>query len=220
MNQTKHPPVKGHEGSKGKMFENPILEFLSKSSPTTTIITYGTLITTLIVLNYYYGLISNIWEGIGIYLGGFFFWTFAEYFLHRYLFHWITEHPFVQKFHYSVHGYHHEFPRDDTRVFMPPVPGIVLSSIFLGLFYLIMGAYAFIFTAGYINGYLVYSSVHYSTHKFKPPKSRWLKVLWRHHNLHHYRFPNKAFGVSSPLWDYVFGTMPPLPKKRTQGSQA
>lgn len=213
---TKQPPVKGHPQSHGKMFDNPLLEFLSKSNPTVTFITYGSIISTYIVLNYLYGPISNIGQGIALYLGGLFFWTFAEYFLHRYLFHWITEHPFVQRFHYSVHGYHHEFPRDDTRVFMPPIPGLVLSTLFLGIFYLIMGTYAFLFAAGFINGYLIYSTVHYSTHKFKPPKSKWLKTLWRHHNLHHYRFPDKAFGVSSPIWDYVFGTMPPMPKKRTK----
>lgn len=200
------------------MFENPVLELLSKSSPTTTIITYPTIIAGLFILTYQFGAVSSLWQGMGIYLGGLLFWTLAEYFLHRYLFHWITEHPFVQKFHYSVHGYHHEFPRDDTRVFMPPVPGIVLSAVFTGLYFLILGPYGFIFTAGFITGYLIYSSVHYSTHKFKPPKSKWLKALWRHHNLHHYRFPDKAFGVSSPLWDYIFGTMPPMPKRRTQGN--
>ncbi len=202
--------------TKGEIFENPLLERLSKSSPTSTIITYGTVIGTLIYLHTSYGPSQPWYVTVGIYTLGIVFWTLAEYFLHRYLFHWITDSSFVQKFHYSVHGYHHEFPRDDTRVFMPPAAGIVLSALFLGIYYLIFANHAFIFTAGFINGYLLYSSIHYSTHKFKPPRLRVLKVLWRHHNLHHYRFPDKAFGVSSPLWDYVFGTMPPMPKRKNK----
>jgi len=203
----------------GVLFENPLLERLSKSSPLLTILTYGSIVLVFIYLHVAYGPSQPLLQTIGIYLSGIIFWTFAEYIIHRYVFHWITESSFVKKFHYSVHGYHHEFPRDDTRVFMPPVAGIILSSLFLGIYYLLLGNYGFIFSAGFINGYLFYSSIHYSTHAFKPPKSRWLKKLWRHHNLHHYRFPDKAFGVSSPFWDYVFGTMPPMPKKKRKASK-
>jgi len=205
--------------TEGRMFENPIMEALSKSSPVLHVITYGSIIGILLFIHSIYGVSLTIWQAIGLYLVGLLFWTFAEYILHRYLFHWITESPLVQQFHYSVHGYHHEFPRDEKRVFMPPVPGILMSSILLGIFSIFLGSYVYIFTAGFINGYLLYSSVHYSTHRFKPPKSKFLKTLWRHHNLHHYRFPDKAFGVSSPLWDYVFGTMPPMPNRKRKNDK-
>ena len=195
------------------MFNNPLLEALSKSSPTITFITYGSIITTLVVLNFYYQQLTHVGIFIGIFLAGFVFWTFAEYILHRFVFHYINETKFVQRFHYSVHGYHHDYPRDETRVFMPPLPGIVLSSLFFGLYYLIMGKYGFAFAAGFISGYLTYASIHWSTHRFKPPKSKFFKLLWRHHNLHHFRHSDKAYGVSSPLWDYVFGTMPPKKEK-------
>ncbi len=203
----------------GVLFENPLLERLSKSSPLLTILTYGSVILVFIYLHVAYGPSQPLSQIIAVYVSGTLFWTFAEYIIHRYVFHWITESRFVKRFHYSVHGYHHEFPKDDTRVFMPPVAGIILSSLFLGFYCLILGNYGFIFSAGFINGYLLYSGVHYSTHNFKPPKKRWMKKLWRHHNLHHYRFPDKAFGVSSPLWDYVFGTMPPLPQKKRKTSK-
>ncbi|MEX2379667.1 MAG: sterol desaturase family protein, partial [Vicingaceae bacterium] len=45
-----------------------------------------------------------------------------------------------------------------------------------------------------------------------PPKN-FLKQLWIHHSIHHYQEDDKAFGVSSPLWDYVFGTMPSKKRK-------
>ena len=34
------------------------------------------------------------------------------------------------------------------------------------------------------------------------------KRLWKYHALHHYKYPEtKAFGVSTTLWDWVFGTL-------------
>ena len=48
---------------------------------------------------------------------------------------------------------------------------------------------------------------HYSVHAFPPPKNI-LKHLWINHALHHYQQSNAAYGVSSPLWDLFFKTMP------------
>lgn len=199
---------------KGKMFTNPFLEAVSKSSPLGTLLTYTGIIASFLYLNYSSGTLLQPVKIIALYLSGLFVWTFFEYILHRYIFHWVGESNTIQRFHYSVHGYHHEYPLDETRLFMPPLPGIVLSSFFLTLFYLVLGNLTFVFTAGFVNGYLLYATVHYSTHRFRQPKLKFLKALWRHHNMHHFRTPEKAFGVSSPLWDYVFGTMPPKPQVR------
>ena len=38
--------------------------------------------------------------------------------------------------------------------------------------------------------------------------SLWQKMK-HHHILHHYHDPEKGYGVSSPLWDHVFGTVDP-----------
>ena len=35
-----------------------------------------------------------------------------------------------------------------------------------------------------------------------------LKTLWVHHAIHHYKDDTRAYGVSSPLWDWILGTMP------------
>ena len=61
--------------------------------------------------------------------------------------------------------------------------------------------------AGIITGYMVYSSIHYSIHTYKPIKG--LKFLWAHHLKHHNpKYEDRAFGVTSPFWDWVFRTMP------------
>ena len=43
-------------------------------------------------------------------------------------------------------------------------------------------------------------------HVYQPPKN-FLKVLWINHSVHHYKHGEYVFGVSSPLWDYIYGTM-------------
>lgn len=190
------------------------MEALIRSNPWGTGITYGLIISTQLFINSRYGFVDSWATGVLLYVGGLFTWTFFEYLLHRYVFHFVSDAKFVQRFHFMVHGFHHQHPKDENHLFMPPIPGILLSSIFTAFFYLIWGTWTFVFTAGFCTGYLMYAAVHYSTHKFKPPKNKRLKTLWKHHSLHHYKYPEKAFGVSSPLWDIIFRTMPPASKRR------
>ena len=141
-----------------------------------------------------------------IFVAGLFFWTLFEYIAHRYLFHWAANSIGSKRFVYILHGVHHEYPRDKMRLFMPPVPSVIVASAIFSIMYLAMGWYALSFFPGFIFGYLLYGSMHYAIHAFAPP--RLLKALWRNHHLHHYKAPDKGFGVSSVLWDVVFGTLP------------
>ena len=199
-----------------QIFKNPFLESLTKTNPLQNVIVYGSVIIGLIALAIVkIGL--DPWAVVGLFTVGLFFWTFAEYMLHRYVFHWVTEAKWSQRFHFVMHGSHHQYPRDKERLLMPPVPGILMGSILFGLFYVVFWVFGapkltFGFFPGFFTGYLLYSFVHRATHVMRPPKR--FKKLWMHHSLHHYRYPDKAFGVSNTLWDRVFGTMPP---KGTEG---
>ena len=201
------------ENNRGQatIFKNPFLESLTKTSLRSNIIIYGAVVA-LLIYNALY--IQNIPlpEFMGLFVFALFFWTFAEYILHRFVFHWINENKLVQRFHFIMHGSHHLYPRDTERLLMPPVPGILMASILFGLFYVffyIIGypVYTWGFFPGFFLGYLLYSFLHRATHVVKPPKR--FKYIWKHHSLHHYKYPNKCFGVSNTLWDHVFGTMPP-----------
>ncbi len=79
--------------------------------------------------------------------------------------------------------------------------------------YLIFGKIVFAFFPGFILGYLIYGSMHYAIHAWNPP-FKWMKGLWRNHHLHHYKNDERGFGVSSTLWDHVFGTMFDLKKEK------
>jgi sterol desaturase/sphingolipid hydroxylase (fatty acid hydroxylase superfamily) len=101
---------------------------------------------------------------------------------------------------------------------MPPVPSLMLAIVVFTLMYFAagvfgIGQYVFAFFEGFILGYLVYGSMHYAIHAFHPP-FKWMKPLWRNHHLHHYKNDHMGFGVSSTLWDHVFGTMFDLKKEQ------
>ena len=53
---------------------------------------------------------------------------------------------------------------------------------------------------------LFYDIGHYAIHHFKMNNRYWT-TLKDHHMRHHYVDPKKGYGVSSPLWDHVMGTM-------------
>jgi len=139
---------------------------------------------------------------VGLALGGLAFWTLAEYWLHRKLFHWRR----FAKLHYILHGAHHEYPDDGGRVVFPPAASLGLGGVIYLLLLLPLGYDATLpFFGGFVVGYLWYDMTHLWTHVAKPT-TRWGKYLRRHHMLHHFSEPEKKFGVTTPLWDVVFGT--------------
>ena len=125
--------------------------------------------------------------------------------LHRYVFHMATFNQTREKIQYVMHGVHHEFPKDKSRLAMPPLLSITLASVLLLIFRVILGDFVFAFLPGVLVGYSYYLSIHYMVHVFQPPKNIF-KKLWINHSIHHYKNGEVVFGVSSPLWDYVYGT--------------
>lgn len=142
----------------------------------------------------------------GFLLGGIFIWTLTEYMLHRFVFHYVPKSQFGQRIHFLTHGVHHDYPNDSKRLVMPPSVSIPLALVFYGLFRFLAGpSFVLPFFAGFLFGYICYDEIHYATHH-APMKGRLGQFLKHYHVLHHYQDPERRFGVSSPLWDYVFGT--------------
>jgi len=144
---------------------------------------------------------------------GVFAWTLAEYLLHRFVFHFRPRTPGQERLTFLFHGIHHLQPQCKTRLVMPPAVSLPLAFVTYGLMYLILAALlgasqwiAPVFS-GFVIGYLCYDLTHYATHHL-PMKGSYLKYLKKHHMLHHFKTPEQRFGVSSPVWDFVFGTWP------------
>jgi sterol desaturase/sphingolipid hydroxylase (fatty acid hydroxylase superfamily) len=111
------------------------------------------------------------------------------------------------------HGVHHAQPQSKSRLVMPPALSIPLAFLFYGIFYLVIvvvlripGWFNPVF-AGFAAGYLSYDILHYSMHHFRV-KTGYLSFIRKYHWRHHVQTPELRFGVTSPLWDIVFGTRP------------
>ncbi len=139
--------------------------------------------------------------------GGFLAWTLLEYLLHRYVFHLAPDASFESKLkQFMVHGYHHEFPNDRMRLVAPLLLSMPIGLVVAALYFALIRDYHWLTAyAGTVAGYLTYDWVHYYTHHFRPT-TRLGRFLRRYHMEHHYKDSESHFGISSPLWDWVFGT--------------
>ncbi len=184
------------------LFENPWLDRLTHVHPITPLVLYLPMVgyfgyRALVTLPWYVALLC--------FLGGMLLWTFAEYWIHRAIFHYEPKSQWGQRLHFLIHGVHHAYPRDSTRLVMPPVVSIPLAILFYALFDWLFGSYQPAVFAGFVLGYVLYDSIHYATHHL-PMRGRIGRFLKAHHMRHHYVDDGKAFGISTPLWDWVFGT--------------
>jgi len=146
------------------------------------------------------------WMLLPWFVGGVLFWSFAEYVLHRFVFHYEPPGKLGEQIHFIVHGVHHDYPNDSLRLVMPPVLGIPLAILFYYLFTYFLGVENTMpFFAGFISGYLVYDMTHYALHHANIKHPYW-KKLKEHHMVHHYHDPENGYGVSSDFWDKIFRT--------------
>lgn len=186
-----------------RMFKNDFLEALSKVHYLVPVFIFMPVI------------LFCIYESVTLSIGwltffeyfilGIFIWTFVEYVMHRFVFHYVpADKPWAQRIHFIFHGVHHDYPSDAKRLVLPPSVSIPLATLFYFLFRAILPVnYIFAFFPGFILGYLFYDLSHYAIHHFNFKGSIWKKIK-QHHMLHHYQDPDKGYGVSSPLWDKVF----------------
>ena len=147
------------------------------------------------------------WVSIAVlYVLGTLTWTLVEYVFHRYLFHFDAKSKLSKTMVWFSHGIHHDFPNDVWRLVLPPALSIPLAIGFYFFYTFIMGeAVGSIFLAGFLTGYMIYEIIHYSVHHF-PVKGSVMGKLRANHLKHHFKCPDKLYGVSSPLWDVIFGT--------------
>jgi sterol desaturase/sphingolipid hydroxylase (fatty acid hydroxylase superfamily) len=187
-----------------RMFKNPVLEKLSKVHYLVPVYIFVPVILFCIYRSFFDVHIAAL-TFVGYFLLGLFVWTFTEYVMHRFVFHYAPpDKPWAQRLHFIFHGVHHDYPSDAKRLVLPPSVSIPLATGFYFLFNAILPVgYIFAFFPGFILGYLFYDMTHYAIHHFNFKGNIWKRIK-QHHMLHHYQDADKGYGVSSPLWDKVF----------------
>jgi len=179
-----------------QMFETPLIERFSRIHPAMPFLFW------LPVLGYAgYRAASNgvtVLGAAGLFALGVFLWTFAEYTLHRFVFHYTGPRPWQRRMFFVLHT---------DRLVMPLGASIPLGVVFYALFRLVIGQVLVdpLFV-GFGLGYLAYDGSHYAVHHFRMG-SGWGRWLKRYHMIHHHTGADARYGVSSPLWDWVFGTL-------------
>src|SRR4051794_30689986 len=192
------------------MFESDLLDRLSRVHPAVVPIIFVPAITIFFALG---GPDVSSGGAVGLVLAGWLFWTLTEYWIHRLVFHFEPDSGPGARFHWIIHGVHHDHPNDPLRLVMPPSVSIPLALAFWGLFVLVLGSpWAHVFAAGFLAGYLMYDMTHYHVHHHRP-RTKLGKLVRELHMRHHFQDDTKGFGVSAPFWDYVFGT----PQRRRTG---
>lgn len=145
--------------------------------------------------------------------GGYFFWTLFEYWLHRLVFHLPVIGPKTARIGFIIHGVHHDYPWDESRLVIPTPASLGLCVLTYFAFRGALGSEAMYGPfAGFVLGYVIYDEVHWYVHAYQPTTriGRWLR---REHFLHHFKEPTSRFGVSCPWLDAVFGTRGTLERR-------
>ena len=129
-------------------------------------------------------------------------WTLIEYILHRYVLHWAP--PLRQ-----MHAQHHASPTE-----LIGTPSWVSVPIFVGLVLVPLvrsssASIAYGASAGLMLGYLWYVAVHHATHHLRARPGTYLYRAKQRHAVHHHSQRPCNFGVTTSLWDRVFGTTSP-----------
>ena len=187
-----------------RMFESDFMEFFSRVHPVTPLLLYMPVVGYMLYVSLWQRKFSLL-AVAGLFLLGVLLWTLLEYLIHRYVFHYEPKSRLGKQLHFIVHGVHHDYPNDARRLVMPPSISIPLAFFFYGLFLVIFGRLASGVFAGLVFGYVCYDMLHYATHHFPMKRGLWL-WLKQYHLRHHYKDDHVGYGISSPLWDYIFGT--------------
>lgn len=188
-----------------RMFKNDFLESLTKVHFTVPLIFWIPVIIYFVWKASAQGEMASL-DIFLYFIFGLAFWTFAEYVLHRWVFHFEPKSAWGKRIHFIFHGVHHDYPKDRLRLVMPLSASIPMATIIYFLFSIFLSEYILAaFFAGFLLGYLIYDESHYAMHHANF-KSGFFKKIKDHHMLHHYADPEKGFGVSSSIWDVFFNS--------------
>lgn len=188
-----------------RLFENDFLERLTHVHPIVPLLFWAPVVVWLLWRSFALHHLSLL-PVLGIGALGLVTWTLTEYCLHRFVFHYPARSKLGRRFVYLFHGNHHDDPQDKTRLVMPPSGAIpIMAALFLLFGLVIPAPWIEPFGAFFISGYLIYDYIHYATHHFRM-KNPVAKYLRRYHLKHHFSGEDGRYGVSSPLWDIVFGS--------------
>jgi sterol desaturase/sphingolipid hydroxylase (fatty acid hydroxylase superfamily) len=152
------------------------------------------------------------WSIVPLLTIGLFSWSVFEYVMHRFIFHYDAQSRLGRKFLYHAHVSHHDNPVAKGGLSSSLILGAPIGIAYWILAWAMTGSWAvasWLFI-GLVAGFFSYKWVHFQCHH-RRSRVRLLRYLRHYHLLHHYKTPELRFGVTSPLFDLVFGTFRSTP---------
>ncbi len=139
---------------------------------------------------------------VALFLIGAALWTLGEYVMHRFGMHALKGRGLASKEHLRHHA------RQDSVLesWYFAWAGVIGVGVALGLSAArLLGPVGVALGAGWVASYGFYDWIHWRAHRrpIAHPYERWVR---RHHFHHHFGHPLANQGVTTPVWDLVFGT--------------
>ena len=200
-----------------RIFENPVLEALSKATP---LLVAGFWIPAAVAAIAAGMLLREraLPEVLLFGAGGLLGWTLFEYVMHRFFFHLEMPGALGRRFGFIIHGCHHVDPRDPLRNVMPLSASIPYAAAVAALADLSIDRADWLLAGGFgALGYVTYDLSHWAFHQ-RRSRNRLFRYLQRHHWRHHAAGVDGNYAVTAPLWDWVFRTG--IGAKRGRGDAA
>lgn len=197
-----------------RLFENPILESLTITPWYVVPIVWIPIITYFIYMGFNTYVETTKDESPTVpllirFIWGVILWTLLEYSLHRWIFHMKIsgKSKILIYIHFAIHGLHHKVPFDPRRLVFPPLPAALIAyALYLSIYVVLPAEERLMILAGGLSGYLIYDMIHFYLHYGAPRENSYLYHLKRYHNHHHFEHHENGYGISSVLWDKIFGT--------------
>jgi len=195
-------PSDGHP----RLFEQDVIERVTTAHPTLVAIIYSAITVVFLFLSWRAGL-PPATVAVRFALGAL-TWSLVEYLMHRFAFHFVPRTSVGVAMAYLSHGVHHAFPRDPHRLVMPLVVSLPIMTAICLVGFGLVGLPISPILAGFTVGYLAYDLIHHHLHHYEGDRHAGRVITWlrRYHFQHHFAAPDRQFGVSTPLWDFVFRT--------------
>lgn len=150
------------------------------------------------------------WITVFTFIFGLIFFMLSEYVTHRFIFHIkAPKNKLLLKFMKRIHYDHHTFPDDLKLLFLPIWYSIPNLGTLCIIYFLITRdlVQTIAFGSGLVLMLLVYEWKHYVAHRPIKPLTKMGRHIKKLHILHHFKNENYWYGVSTPIFDGIFGTL-------------
>lgn len=129
-------------------------------------------------------------------------WTATEYLLHRFAMHEMQGRGMASREHLKHHA--------DVTYYAPAsakaLSAAAYTAVVLPVSWRLVGRrQAVAFTSGLVGTYFAYEVLHRRTHTH-PPATAYGRRMRRSHLQHHFGSPRRNHGVTTSVWDRLFGT--------------